>query len=143
MFGAGANPASDATLTILRVAARGAHRRQERADAVHDPEDVHVQDASPLRQRRFHEAAQERDAGVVHEHVHGAHVAVDGGRERVHGFLVRDVAGERVARHAGRDELGSRLLQRRGVDVRDHEPRTALRERRGALVADARRRAGD
>ena len=73
MFGAGANPASDATLTTLRVppAARIAGRNARTQCTI--PRTFTSRMRRHSRERRLQEAAQEGDASVVDEHVDRAH----------------------------------------------------------------------
>ncbi len=116
-----------------------AHTRKKRTHAVHDSHDIDVVDAPPFRKRRLFEAAEERHARVVHQHVEWTDGRVHRRGQLEHGIFPGYVAGASEAGDAARDELGADRFERLLIDVRNHEPGAALREGPRALEADARR----
>jgi hypothetical protein len=111
--------------------------RHERLDAVHDAPEVHAHRVFPVRVRRLRHLAEERDAGVVADDVHGTVVADRLVGERVHGGQIADVGPDAVRRGAGASQRLDGAPQRGVVHVGEHELRAAGGERARHRHADA------
>jgi hypothetical protein len=120
------------------------HRRTEGVTPVDDAVEVDRADPSPVVQGHIREVTRHPDAGVVHEDVEDAVLAMDVLRERRDRRRIADVDGERLRfPRAGFAAGGGRLLGPPEVDVRTQHACALARERDRRRAADPAGRAGD
>ena len=84
-----------------------------------------------------------RHPGVVEQQVDRAELLVRALRERLDGVPRGHVGLDGEAAHAARGDLLRRLRREGAVDVRDHDVRSGIRERKADRAPDARGSAGD
>ena len=122
----------------MPAAGRVLQDRQEDAGAVDDAPEVHVDDPAPVGLGEVGDAPERADARVVDDDVDGAEALHRRVGEGLDAAAVADVGldGERA-------EVVGGPVQRRHLDVADHELRAGRGQAAGDAQPDARRAAGD
>jgi hypothetical protein len=118
---------------------------QEGLQAVHDAAQVHREPEIPVFVRDALERALDADAGVVHEHVHLAELALGLGRSGPHRRTIGDVDAYRMdaARLAALFETRERFVDVILAQVREHDLHARIDEHARDAKPDAARPTGD
>src|SRR5262249_4794874 len=109
----------------------------ERLHAVDDAPEVHPHGVIPVRGRGVDQVTEDGDAGVVAHHVDSPEALDGGGGQRLDLRRLAHVRRDREHVGAGGAERGRGALQRRGIDVREHDAGAAGGEGGGHTRADA------